>query len=68
MSGDDQSMTTNTAGWNREMREVSAGVFRITIRDPTGYTRYSATGTDQIALMDEAGKWLRDTSARQLGS
>jgi hypothetical protein len=62
---DDQNMSMNPdhiSQWKHELREVSAGVYRITLKDPKGSIRYSATGTDENALMEDAQKWLSDIS------
>jgi hypothetical protein len=48
----------NPADWKRELREQSAGTYRLTLHDSTGQVRYSATGSDPEALMKDAQSWL----------
>jgi len=50
--------------WKRELREVCAALYRITLLDQTGRIRYSATGTDPEALADEAQEWLAAIGAQ----
>ena len=53
-----------TPEWKRELREICAAIYRITLLDQTGRIRYSATGTDPEALADEAQEWLADIGAQ----
>jgi hypothetical protein len=49
---------TTSAEWQRELREVSAATYRITLKDPAGCIRYCATGSELGVLLEEAREWL----------
>jgi hypothetical protein len=55
------SELNSSLGWKAELSEVSAGVYRITVHDPTGQIRYSATGEDPELLKQSADE-LRSTT------
>jgi hypothetical protein len=44
--------------WTQELREVSAGCYRITLTDQGGRVRYSATGFDPETLTKGAEDWF----------
>jgi hypothetical protein len=58
----------NIANWKQTLREQSAGCYRLTLHDPTGCVRYSATGSDPEALVKEAEIWLASATRQSTQS
>jgi hypothetical protein len=46
------------AGWKTQLSEISAGAYRIILRDHAGQVRYSAMGGDPDLLEQEAHEWF----------
>jgi hypothetical protein len=46
------------AGWKTQLEEISAGFYRIILRDQAGQVRYSATGGEPDLLEQEAYEWF----------
>lgn len=57
-SVDDYWSLIDDTNWKQELEEVSAGCYRITVTDPAGCLRYSATDTDPQTLTKAAKEWL----------
>jgi hypothetical protein len=45
-------------GWRFELREISAGGYKITVHDPNGGLRFSVDGTDPDALIADGRQWV----------
>lgn len=61
---DDYWALTERANWKQELREVSPGCYRITVTDPAGSLRYSATDSDPQTLTNAAKDWLSALSTQ----